>query len=725
MKYLLVLICVLFSITIVSAQWTQTNGPKGGPISKFLKIGDSKYIYCNTMEVFLSENDCQKWKKIFTLTNPIGKATMIQSISYFNKQLYIGSYFGLYISDENLETFKRSDETYFKETIPCMTSSDTAIYVVSLVRSENIYKVFMKSKSIQQWTSISELANGYKKGYTNDIRLINENIYLLTEKIVGIEGWKGSALQITSNQGKSWSVKKLDISCSIPTILGFKDSTLIVNNNEGGMQISQDLGITWKPVFINGLTNPYIVRNITANNKYIFLVVDGYGIYRSSDQCENWEAVNTSIEDKNIFCLYANNEEAFAGSEYGLFKSNNNANSWIDYNNGIIGSYITDMTADDNQLLVTTVRSGIQFTNDSGDNWQRVSSLDTLKAAYNIAKKGDTILIYLSSNAIIQSIDGGQTWSNVRSPNSKGYITRISLIDKYIFAVSDQGFYRTSDNGFSWDTLYYNSGIINQVSNICFSNGDVFIANWSYGVLTSSDFGNTWNQINNGITDIHLMTLDVKEDMLCAATFKGAVFLSKDRGKNWQQIRKYNANHYISDVLIIENAILIATSGNGNELIGDGVKIYGINKSEWFDIKNGFYDNMSVQCLDRLGNYVFAGTANHSVYKANISDFDYVGVNDEPLISNSIIASPAYPLPSKQIVNTIINWNSEFDVANADMNVYNSLGEKVCGKENISFQQQSPNSGIVTWDAEDNHSGVYFLHITLGNEKKVISFVIE
>ncbi len=93
-------------------------------------------------------------------------------------------------------------------------------------------------------------------------------------------------------------------------------------------------------------------------------------------------------------------------------------------------------------------------------------------------------------------------------------------------------------------------------------------------------------------------------------------------------------------------------------------------------------------------------------------------------IGDYLFANPPYPIPAKIYVNTLVYWDKRYDFNKAEINVYNSDGIKICGKDRISIEQQSDWSSIVTWNTSGFPFGIYIILIKHGSAAIPIKVVI-
>ena len=73
----------------------------------------------------------------------------------------------------------------------------------------------------------------------------------------------------------------------------------------------------------------------------IFAATWGSGVFRSTDNGENWIEVNVGITEPYIISLAINaSGDIFAGADFGggVFRSTNNGDSWTPVDNGLTTS---------------------------------------------------------------------------------------------------------------------------------------------------------------------------------------------------------------------------------------------------------------------------------------------------------------------------------------------------------------------------------------------------
>ena len=263
----------------------------------------------------------------------------------------------------------------------------------------------------------------------------------------------------------------------------------------------------------------YDVRMHPENSEIMFVTDAFAGVFKSVDGGKTWRPSNNGITVRGgmsgdaipIFCLAIdpnNPDTIWTGTQNvrGIFKSEDGGESWEMKVNGIVE------------------KEGITFRGIAIDP----TDSQIVYAAAEIASwtwAGQEVLgreFDRTKGVIYKSTDGGENWQVVwRGENLARYI----LIDPR-----------------DTDVLYVSTGIFDREA----ANSDhTTNTPGGEGVLKSTDGGQTWQRINNGITNLYVGTLFMHPedpDILLAGTGNNAfpdgsgVFLTTDGGENWDKV---------------------------------------------------------------------------------------------------------------------------------------------------------------------------------------------
>jgi ligand-binding sensor domain-containing protein len=135
-------------------------------------------------------------------------------------------------------------------------------------------------------------------------------------------------------------------------------------------------------------------------------------------------------------------------------------------------------------------------------------------------------VIFFSSNHLAAQ------WRQTNGPQG-GEVKCLTSIDSIFFAGTEDGVYRSVDNGASWKP----TGLENIVACLAVKSGsesrmNLFAGTFNSGVYLSTDHGDSWNQVNFGLLNHYVNCLAATDSNIFAGTADG-VFRSPSNGTYW------------------------------------------------------------------------------------------------------------------------------------------------------------------------------------------------
>jgi photosystem II stability/assembly factor-like uncharacterized protein len=220
-------------------------------------------------------------------------------------------------------------------------------------------------------------------------------------------------------------------------------------------------------------------------------------------------------------------------------------------------------------------------------------------------KKSNILIIAI---LLISNICTGQFTKVFTVPNLDG-VNALCANNSFIFlGTGGQGIFRSTDNGDTWVDI--NNGISNWYYFSLLSNNDSLFAGSFGHVVFSTNNGDTWSdlQIGLGLNDC-IYSLARKGQSLYAGVKQKGIYVSQIGSTNW--IVKNNglhANPTVNDIIFLGNDIYAATD--------KGVYKSSDNASSWNLTSSGLPLNTEVNKLFFYNFVLFAGTAT-GAYKSN------------------------------------------------------------------------------------------------------------
>jgi photosystem II stability/assembly factor-like uncharacterized protein len=300
---------------------------------------------------------------------------------------------------------------------------------------------------------------------------------------------------------------------------------------------------------------------------------------------------------------------------------------------------------------------------------------------------------WTDTTGIFYSTDNGDSWQRV--PGIGGYLEEITTLfacDSYLFAIGS-GFYRSTNNGEDWSPLA--GGVNSSVERITSIGHTLFAeAQGKHGgVWRSNDTGTTWQPADSGVSTAFNFGFEAcgSELFLASDNF----YRSLDSGRHWLEI--------FSDALNGVGYELQLFAVSGDTIFG-GSNYRGIymsidSGSSW----SALNDTMASERIETLlvhDGYLFAGTMD-GVWRRPLSDFNAVQSNT----AHDFSLAPNYPNPFTTITSLPFTLPS---ATHARLSIYDLLGREVARPVDAVL---TSGKHEVTFDASGLAGGVYICRL--------------
>jgi photosystem II stability/assembly factor-like uncharacterized protein len=308
----------------------------------------------------------------------------------------------------------------------------------------------------------------------------------------------------------------------------------------------------------------------------------GEGVWHSSDSGEHWRrskmnvpfhAMPGEIQIRNLAVSPHNPHHLLAGSEAGVYRSNDNGANWEMLDSPMDGTQIWSVAwhpTDPDIIFVGTKPPAVYRSTNGGKKFEKLS-VDIAKECLagapkvtNIAvdpRDPRTVWMTVEIDGVYRSLDGGDTWKHLPALGDKplnqdihGFALSPGRQFK-LLATTPDGIWTSTDEGESWslhgfprfaerDTISYCRGVALKPDNpdvIFVGNGDT-IPGRTGAIRRTKDGGATWDAaplpVPPNSVIYWLATHPADPNVVVANSLHGYVYTSTDAGESWNKVRR-------------------------------------------------------------------------------------------------------------------------------------------------------------------------------------------
>ena len=677
----LTVIFILILSSTALPQWTRTNGPEGIAISSLTSIDGTVYAGTEVNGVYISTDDGINW----TARNTGIETFEVTSIVYKPGFIFAGTFGGgVFRSTDGGQTWLApSNGTDFAVT--SMVIDDEYIFAGTISDGGQ-----RSSDNGVTWTEkLSDLFGVFAMCKSGNKVIASVSNYTLE----------------STDHGETWSyIAALD---GAIIFTYYCEGSNIYAGGQNKLYRSTDNGNTFTTINLNfpfGIVNIY---SITSIGSTLFAGTSYDGVYKSTDNGSNWSPANTGMGPKDVRAVTATNSSTLiAGTHYvAMYRSTDLGASWNKSVTGFpAGISILSLLGSESGIYAGT-RDGVYRTENNGNSWIKLTGVnDTINYSTVWAlceKDGD---IYASTflqfnTTVYKTTDKGLTWtrSGTGLPADLTFIKGLATSGENIIAGTDEGIYYSTDKGTNW--LQAN-GPTQFIESIAASGNFVYAAIPSAsGVYRSLDNGVNWIlSLQSTVDYVDVAAID--DYAFAGAFFDGARY-SSNNGSTWNASIGFPFETSVFALGPVGEGIVLAGTDQAPNWIYSSVN-YGVSFAPYSE---GLAERASVEAFAVNDTFMFAGTDYHGVWRRLRPGI--VSVETEQEIPQGFYLAQNYPNPFNPV--TTIRYSIPED-GFVKLIVFNALGEEISALVN---EFKSGGSYEINFDAGDLSSGIYFYRLEL------------
>jgi len=178
-------------------------------------------------------------------------------------------------------------------------------------------------------------------------------------------------------------------------------------------------------------------------------------------------------------------------------------------------------------------------------------------------------------------------WVQTKGPYGGWIGALVVTSDGVVFAGGDRGLYRSTNNGDFWEQVIHGLPPGKYISNLAISRNGTIFAAVENCVYRSTDKGNSWQLTNSGLptSQIYVLTIDGNDRVFVSEGIigtTGGIFFSSNGGDSWTQIDNGLPQYAALRSLVV--------NGSGHVFVGASSGIYRSTDlgNSWNKINTGF-----------------------------------------------------------------------------------------------------------------------------------------
>jgi photosystem II stability/assembly factor-like uncharacterized protein len=700
MKYfyptlLLLIILSLCSSVFSQNFWEQTSGPLGGTVLSIDKNSTGK-IFVGTRRdlVFMGENNGLNWTQSDSgFINPYFTPSIDVIAINDNDHIFVAGYgTGVFRSLDNGQSWEQLSNGMHRHDIFGLAIDQNG-FIYAGVSDVGWADILRSTDNGNSW---EEKSNGLSNHANPMAFAIDDSNHIYTSTFLG-------DVYYTADQGENW-IPILNTNNILLSIAISDENYIFAGGWNDKIYRSYDGGNSWDTLGVTNDPNQKI-QSINADvSGYVFAGTDSdprftKGTFKSSDNGENWTAVNNGLTDLSIASLFVDSESnLYAGTFYGsLFKSTDLGINWNQM--GPVISKVNDLIVDENDIIFTGTENEVYRSTNYGASWEYssdgITGIGIQSLAYN--NNGDIWVGARNySGGIFRSTDKGLTWEcgafNI-IPNS------IHCDDSgYVYVSSFNDLYRTTDNGINWSILNSPNGVL------LFITSDQTFYLGGTRLFRSVDRGYNWIEIfDEHITSVYVD--DIGNIFAGNDGEYGGLFRSTDSGTSWESIDNGFISKRIRAINGKENSGIYCSVGYLSRHSQFTYYVSYDNGDSWSELNLGITSAGSSLEFDSNG-FLYAGTTNRGVFRSVETTSSIQAKNNVP---STYFLSQNYPNPFNP--STTIRFTIT-DFRFTTLKVYDVLGNEVATLVN---EEKPTGNYEVEWEATGLPSGIYFYRLQAGS----------
>lgn len=658
------------------SRWTQTSGPRGGPVFDLFATSEGTLFAFSSMGTYRLAANTTVWMPVAVdVLTEVLRVPMAERAGV----LYLVSNDAVFASTDEGETWnpfcsRPNGNAVGLVITDEMQKVDPQTGVTMYLALEN-KGVFRSTDAGDQWTRLND---GLTGKWVSMIAAVGNTVFAGTDG--GLyrldEGvWKrllanvsGSIYSLAVSEGSLYVGTGPDFR-TLPHIRSKqrKIAQAVYNDNLSLNKVfhSADLGTSWTEITPTDGSHPVALTGVSllVTGKTILARTDT--LFRSRDGGQTWVDLgfDTDLLLQNTFLSVAVNENTFykAGIS-GIYRTTDGGESWHLFMDGMVGTGILDLVTVNNRLYVHIDGDILQSMN-AGESWEAVE-IDVSKVNSKLFKEGDSRINFSSHSRLISA---NNTLYVISSEQDDVFVFRLSAdgnalvliqafpafeVDVPASSVMSERAEKGDDIG---DTLWRRS---DEIIGAFVVSGEIFYTEYQRKLFKWNLGDSSWRDTGLVDTNEHPegdlkcgFRLAVSGETVYVGKRNGRLFQSLDSGNSWKDITPNLPLRFtcFKEILFAGATVYVATdtgvlaSRTGrhwrvikddiiiDRFAVDGATVYGAGDKgvyrldvhgDWEQISPGVPGKVRSLVVDR--NRLYVATEQRGMFHISLEENDYL-----------------------------------------------------------------------------------------------------
>jgi len=343
---------------------------------------------------------------------------------------------------------------------------------------------------------------------------------------------------------------------------------------------------------------------------------------------------------------------------------------------------------------------------DSGANWLKADSgltnqLGFFASVYTFAFN-DTYIFAGSEAGIFRSTNNGSKWTSI---NRAVEASSFAFIDSALIAgTAFGGLYLSADNGVTWKSIRDDS-MYEDVTSMAVLGSQLIVGTDGDGLFLTTDNGTSWLNTHNihmepNVKALAVMTNGMQTPSLFVAGRFGFFYSSPDSGNTWTTLQTMEPYEMTS--LIVYGSTLFAGTYNAGVLLSTDMGV------SWNEINTGL-PGTTVLSLAICGSTLYAGTDTSGLWRRPLAEVISDVGNQTEQIPSQFVLEQNYPNPFNP--STTIAFAVPLK-ARVTLKIFDVMGREVA---TVVSEEMPAGTYARHWNASNFSSGIYFYRLQTGS----------